>query len=154
MQSLVHTGPSLVVKISYESDSRERVVGYASSLSFRVTQGQKPIFVVDSPFPVEIGQALGQSMVRGGLTIFLPKGQTLESLGLVPYRLRNRETTFAMAAMSRYFHLRVYDRLTSELVFSADYCKVSDYQVTVGARQLVRGELSFEGLYLTPGNSR
>lgn len=154
MQSLLHTGPSLVVKIAYEEDSRERVIGYASNLTFQVSQGQKEIFAVDSPFPVEIGQGLGQSMVRGGMSLFLPKGQTLESLGIVPYRLRNKDTTNAVMAMSRYFHLRVYDRLTSELVMAADWCKVGNYTVSIAARQLVRCEVSFSGIYLTPGNSR
>lgn len=154
MQSLLHTGPSLVLKIAYEDDQRERVIGYCSGLTFRVSQGQKEIFTVDSPFPQEIAQGLGQSMVRGSMQVFLPKGQTLETLGLVPFRLRNKDTSNAMMAMSRYFHMRVYDRLTSELVFSADFCKVGDYSIGIMARSTVRCDLNFSGVYLTPGNSR
>src|SRR5215469_14851307 len=102
MRSQIHAAPNLVVKIAYETDAKERVIGYASGLTFRVTQGQKEIFTVDSPFPQEIAQGLGQSMVRGNMALFLPKGQTLESLGLVPFRLRNKDTTYAMMATSRY----------------------------------------------------
>lgn len=151
---MLHTGPSLVVKIAYEDDSRERVIGYASGLTFRVTQGQKEIFTVDSPFPQEIGQGMGASMVRGTMALFLPKGKTLESLGLVPYRLRNKDTTNAMMALSRYFNLRIYDRLTSELVMSADFVKVGDYTIAIQARNVVRCDLNFSGVYLTPGNTR
>lgn len=154
MRSMLQTGPSLVVKIAYEDDHRERVIGYASGLTFRVSQGQKEIFTVDSPFPQEIGQGLGPSMVRGSMSVFLPKGQSLETLGLVPFRLRNRDTTNAMMAMSRYFHLRIYDRVTSELVMSADFVKVGDYSVSIQARSVVKCDLNFSGVYLTPGNSR
>ena len=154
MQSMLHTGPSLVVKIAYEDDGKERVIGYASGLAFRVTQGQKEIFTVDSPFPQEIAQGMGQSMVRGSMSVFLPKGKTLETLGLVPFRLRNKDTANAMVAYSRYFNLRIYDRLTAELVMSADFVKVGDYSIAIQARQVVRCDLNFSGIYLTPGNSR
>jgi hypothetical protein len=154
LPSLIHAAPALLVKIAYESDSKERIIGYASGLTFRVSQGQKEIYVVDSPFPAEIAQAASQSAVKGSMSIFLPKGQTPESLGLVPHRVLNKSGDIASMAASKYFHLRVYDRLSTELVFSADFCKVGEYSVSIQARQVVRCELSFTGLYMTPGNAR
>lgn len=150
LPSLLNTGPSLIVKIAYEGEGTEKVIGYASGLSIRVSQGQREIFTVDSPFPAEIAQAAGQSMVRGSMTIFLPKGQTPESLGLVPQRILNKNPNIAAMAGSKHFHLRIYDRLSTELMYSIDFCKVGDYTVNIQARQVVRCELSFTGMYLTP----
>lgn len=151
--SLLNTAPSLIVKIAYEGDGKERIIGYASNLSMRVSQGQREIFVVDSPFPAEIAQAAGQSMVRGSMSIFLPKGQTPESLGLVPQRILNHDPNYAAMAASKHFHLRIYDRLSTQLMFSIDFCKVGEYSVNIQARQVVRCELSFSGMYLTPPSS-
>lgn len=151
LPSLLHAAPALLVKVAYEDSAKEKIIGYASNLSFRVSQGQKEIYTVDTPFPVEIAQAASMSMVKGSLSIFLPKGQTPESLGLVPYRVLNKNADTASMAASKYFHLRVYDRQSTELVFSADFCKVGEYSVSIQARQVVKCELSFTGMYLTPG---
>jgi len=149
MKSLLHTGPSLQLKIAKPGDT-EKTVGYATGLQFSVIQGQRPHFVVDSPFPAQIHQAAAPSMVRGQLTIFLPKGMTPESAGLVPYRQDQQGNIFQ--GNSQFINFRIYDRATTQLVFSADYCKVSDYTVSIRSRQTVMVTLNFEGMFLSPGN--
>ena len=149
MKSLLHTAPSLQLKIAKPGET-EKLIGYATGLQFTVMQGQKPIFVVDSPFPHQLAQAAAASMVRGQITIFLPKGMTPETAGLVPYRQDEQGNIFQGG--SQYLNFRIYDRRTTQLVFSADYCKVSDYTVSIRARQTVMCTLNFEGIFLRPGN--
>lgn len=149
MKSQLHTGPSLLLKVARPGGT-ERIIGYAAGLQFSVTQGQKAQMVVDSPFPATIMQAAGPSMVRGQLTIYLPKGMTPETAGLVPYRQDAQGNIFA--GNSQYLSVRLYDRRTTQLVFGAEYVKFSDYTVSVRTRQTVMVTLNFEGLFLAPGN--
>jgi hypothetical protein len=149
VKSLLHTGPSLQLKVALPGNS-EKLIGYATGLQFSVIQGQKPMFVVDSPFPAQIAQAAAGSMVRGQITIFLPKGMTPETAGLVPYRQDQNGDIFA--GNSQYVSFRVYDRATAQLVFAANYCKVSDYTIAIRSRQTVMCTLNFEGIFLVPGN--
>lgn len=149
MKSLLQTGASLLLKIEYASDGKEKVIGFAKALSYSVQQGQKSTYVVDSPFPVEIAQGAAPSSVRGSMVLYLPKGSNPEAAGLVPYRHgSNGEPN---QATSQYMHLKMYDRATNKLVFSCEYCKVSSYTMTIAARGVVECNLSFEGMYLTPG---
>lgn len=147
MKSLIQTAPSLILKVSYES-GEEKTIGYASNLAFTVTQGQKPIFTVDSPFPVEIAQAASASMVSGTMSIYLLKGSTPESVGLVPYRV-SKSGSDIMSAATKYCNIRLYSRGDNTLVFSCDYCKVSTYTVAVTAKRVVQVNLNFDGIFLT-----
>lgn len=149
MKSQLHTGPSLLLKIAASGQS-ERTIGYASGLQFSVSNGQKPLMVVDSPFPFQIMQAAGASMVRGQLNIYLPKGMTPETAGLIPYRQDSQGNIFAGA--SQYLSVRLYDRATTQLVFSCDFVKFGDYTVSVRTRSTVQVVMNFEGMFLNPGN--
>lgn len=149
MKSIIHTGPTLQVKVAYE-DGEEKLIGFANGLIFSIVQGQKLIYTVDSPFPQAIDQGAAPSFVRGNMSLYLPKGATMESAGLVPFR--TDEVGRPQNATSRYMHMRIYDRATTELVLSVNYVKVSSYTVSLEMRQVVRINLSFEGIYATPGN--
>jgi len=148
-RAMLHAAPDMLLKVSTRNDPTERIIGYATGLTFTVQQGQKMIFAVDSPFPYEISQSASPSFVRGSLTTWLPKGMTLESAGLVPYRKDKQGDNFL--ATSSYLFLRLYDRATNYLVYSIDHVKVSSYTVTVESKKLVRVQLNFEGILVTPG---
>lgn len=162
MKSILRTGPNLILKVVH--DSGEKIIGYASNLTFTVTNGQKTIFTVDSPFPAEISHAAAPSMVRGSLTVFMPKGMTLEKAGLVPYRTSGAASesdisphpgsadNFIHSAHAKYIHLRIYDRETSEMFIGIDYVKVSQYTIVIQSKSVVRAELQFEGKYAIPGS--
>ena len=128
-----------------------KVIGFARDLQFTVMQGQKTTYVVDSPFPAEIAQGTAPSGVKGSITLYLPKGVTMESAGLVPYRLNEKGEN--IAAASRYLTFEVYDRFTRNLIFSCEYCKVGQYSVSVSAKGIAMISLSFDGVYLTPGRA-
>lgn len=147
-KALLHAAPDMVLKVRNRG-GEERTIGYCSGLSFTVTQGQKMIYVVDSPFPQEISQGAGPSFVRGTMNLYLPKGMTLESAGLVPYRKDIEGDHFL--ATSSYSNFMLYDRATEYLVYSIDHCKVSQYTVNVESKKLVRVQMQFEGMLLTPG---
>jgi hypothetical protein len=148
-KSLVHAGPSLVLKVFYPESGIEKTIGYCMGLNFAVSQGQREIFVVDSPFPAESAQAASPSFVRGQLALFLLKGTTLEGSGLVPYR-QSPDGRIQQAA-SRYMSWRIYDRSTSGLILACDYVKVASYSVSVRTRSVAQVQLEFTGLYATPG---
>lgn len=148
-KSIVQTGPSLVLKVFYPESGIEKVVGYCAGLNFNVQQGQREIFVVDTPFPAESAQAASPSFVRGQLALYLLKGMTVESSGLVPYR-QSPDGKIQQAA-SRYMSWRIYDRSSSALILACDYVKVASYSVGVRSRSAVMVQLEFTGLYATPG---
>lgn len=148
MKSLLQTGASLALKVAYE-DGKEKLIGFARGLSYTVSQGQKMTYTVDSPLPQEIAQGAGPMFVKGSLVVYLPKGTTPESVGLVPFR-----TDVAgepIAQLSKVLHFRIYDRLTGNRVMAAEHCKVGMYTVTVQARGIVEVNLQFDGVLLTPG---
>lgn len=149
MSSILHTGPSIVVKVKAE-DSFEQTVGYATALQYQVTQGQKTLYGVDSPFPQEIAQAAGPSFVRGTMVIFLPKGTNPELLGLVPYRQAGDQTAFASG--SKYMNINLYNRADGTLIMSLNFCKVSGYSVNINSKSLITMNLSFEGVSVTPNS--
>ena len=146
--SLIQTGASLLVKIGYDQNN-EKVIGFATNLTYTVTQGQKSIFTVDSPFPAEIAQSAGPSFVKGSMTLFMPKGATMESAGLVPYRTDQGGEN--IAATSKYFDIKIYDRKTNQIVMTCKYCKVGQYTVNIPARGIVSISLAFDGMLLEPG---
>jgi hypothetical protein len=161
MQSMLRAGPQLVLKVMPES-GEERIVGYATGLNYTVAMGLKSVFVVDSPFPGEIQNGAAPVMVRGTMTVFLPKGTTLESAGLVPYRTAGgggggdasvgKESNNAiLIANAKHAHIRLYDRSSGEMVLGCNFCKIASYTVNVGARQMVTATINFEGMFCVPG---
>lgn len=149
-KSVLHTGPSLVFKVADEDGANERIFAYASNLTITVSQGQKPIYGIDSPFIQELAQGAGPSSVRGSLQIFLPKGSAPEHLGLVPFRQDSGKAAYMSG--SRYINMRLYDRATGQLVLSVDSAKISGYTMATSAKSVVQISLNFEGIYLTPGD--
>ncbi len=88
-------------------------------------------------------------MVKGSITVYLPKGTTPESIGLVSYR--TAPSGDMMGTTSRDMHFRVYDRQTGNRVFAAEYCKVSMYTIAVQARGITEVTMQFDGTLMTPG---
>lgn len=159
MTPKTHTGATLVMRVAYESGD-EKTIGFVKNLTFSVVNGQKVTYGVDSVLPVEIAQGASASFVKGSMNIFLPKGSTVESLGLVPHRQKSGPSagdveggtqSNNIAALSKYMHIRIYDRSTQNLVLSADYCKIGSYTFGVSAKGLVEVSLQFDGIYATPG---
>lgn len=148
MKSLLHTGASLALKVAYE-DGKEKLIGFAKGFTYTVSQGQKTTYTVDSSLPQEIAQGAAPVFVKGQLTVFLPKGTTPESVGLVPYRVNLAGEQIGQ--LSKSLHYRIYDRLTGNRVFSAEYCKVSNYTAVIQARGIVEVSMQFDGVLVTPG---
>lgn len=148
MKSLIHTAASLALRVAYQ-DGTEKMIGFCRSFNYSVSQGQKLTYVVDSPQPAEISQGAGPQGVKGSLVLYLPKGTTPESSGLVSYRVDTNGSQ--IAPLSKYIHFRIYDRQTGNLVFACEFCKVSTYSVSIVARGVVEVQMQFDGLLGTPG---
>jgi hypothetical protein len=150
MISNLAVGASLLLKITVDGDSgKESTLGFVSRLSYNVSNGQKLIFTVDSPFPEEIAQGASQSFVRGTMSVYMLNGQSLETMGISHYR--NNGQGEALGPLSKYFNLRIYNRQTNELVLSLDFCKISGYSVDMAARSIVTANISFEGMFASRG---
>jgi hypothetical protein len=150
MKSLLQTGASLVLKVQYEGGD-EKVIGFCSDLTYTVSQGQKMIYTVDQVTPVEIAQGAGPSQVSGSMNLYLPKGVTMEAVGLVPFR-HDQKGANAMA-LSKPLKIKIYDRLSSALVVALEGVKIGQYTVSVPSRGIVRVQLTFNGSGATPGNA-
>lgn len=148
MKSLLHTGASLLLKVSYDV-GQTKTIGFARNLSFSVSQGQKVTYVVDSIIPAEIAQGAAPSFVKGSLNVFFPKGTTPESLGLVPYRIGPDGSQYAQ--LSKYMTFQILDRQTLNLVMGLEQCKIGSYNFVAQARGIVELQLSFDGILATPG---
>jgi len=153
MQSGIRTGANLILKIGYETGTGapEKTIGYCTNVSFNVTNGQKAIFTVDSPFPQELAQGAAPSMVNGSMVLYMLKGTDPVKAGLIPPT--NQQALYPQQIGSKYCHLRFYDRFTYEKAFEIQYVKVKDWSMTVAAKQIVMGQLRFEGFYYEVGTS-
>lgn len=151
-QSTLRTGPNLVLKVSY-ADSPEKTVGYAQSINFSVSQGQKAIYTVDSPFIQELAQGAAPSMVSGSVTLFMPKGSDPVRAGLAVPTVDFNATDDPLMVTSRYLNWRFYDRYTSELAFAVNFVKVSNWSTSISAKAVVQVNLNFEGLFYETGIS-
>jgi len=153
MQSMLRTGPNMFLKVAYEG-TPEKLIGYAQSLAWSQSQGQKPIFTVDSPFAQEIAQGAGPSSIRGQVTLYMPKGSDPVRAGLVPpttdIKKKNGEP---LHTTSKYLHWRFYDRYTQEISFALNNVKVSNWSATIVAKQVVKVTLTFEGIFFESGIS-
>ena len=150
MKSLLQTGASILLKIQHEGGG-EKTIGFCSDFSYTVTNGQKMIYVVDSVTPAEIAQGATASMVSGSMNLYLPKGVTMESVGLVPQR-HNLKGENVMA-LSKAMTIKLYDRLSSLLIVAIEGAKVGQYTVSVPSKGIVKVQLTFNGTAATPGNA-
>jgi hypothetical protein len=147
-KSSIQTGPSLLLKIKREGTQIFRTIGFLESIEITVTNGQKAIMAVDTPFPVEIAQSAGRSSVRGTMNVYFLKGTTLESIGLVPNRTGESGENVLDKTLS--VAVGIYDKFTDQKLYEIEGMKVAQYSMSIKSRSVVRVSLSFEGLYFTP----
>lgn len=154
MQSMLRTAPNMFFKVSYDSGTPEKLIGYASGLTWSQSQGQKPIFTVDSPFPQELAQGAAPTMIRGTVTLYMPKGSDPVRAGLVPPTTDiSKKDDVPLHVASTYLNWRFYDRYTQELAFAINSVKVSAWTANITAKQVVRVNLQFEGIFYEFGTS-
>ena len=144
-KSILQVAPNLVVKIQ-PHESSERVIGFVNSLSFGVSQGQKPQFTVDSSFPETIDQAASPSMVSGSMNLYLPKSTTLEGLGLVP--ARKNELGEIIMGQAKFFDMKISDRLQNKLIYTLTQCKIGNYTLIASSRSIVIISVTFQAIHL------
>lgn len=143
-------------------DGVEKTIGFVTSVSLSTGGTQRVIHGVDSVFPQEIAYGAAPSQVGISMSLIMPKGATLESLGLVPYRTSGAtaqdggKSAFASDTVfisgGRYLHIRLYDRTTGELFYGVDFCKVNSFTISASSRSIIRADVQFTGMILVPGN--
>lgn len=152
--SMIQTGASLVLKIANEKGGLEQTIGFCDMLSVSVATGQKEIFTVDSPFPQEIAQAAAPILVTGSMRFYLLKGSDPIRAGIMTHSTDPQsDNRYPINAASRYSHYRLYDRATQQLVYSLDFCKVKSFDMGVSAKQMVRYNVAFSGMFFSYGQS-
>lgn len=127
-----------------------KLIGYGTALSYSISQGQKPILTVDSPFPAEIAQGASMSMVEGTLTIFKMKASSPEATGMIGARTfssgHSNDPTFTTLGAAKYSVLEVYDRLSNNAILKAYYVMVGTQNWTVQAKNIMQGSITFQGI--------
>jgi hypothetical protein len=152
-KSILRTGPSLSLRVSYTGGD-EKTIGYAESINFSVSQGQKKIYTVDTPFAQEISQGAGASGVTGSVVLYMPKGSDPVRAGLVPSAVDfGLSADQPLLVTSKYFNWRFYDRLSGELAFAINFVKVSNWSAVVTAKSVVKVNMTFDGIFYEPGTS-
>lgn len=153
-QSRLHTAPNLQLKVAYEASEVEKLIGYASGLSFTVNNGQKEIYTVDSVAIQELAQGAAPTNVKGSLIVYLPKGSDPIRAGLVAptFDIGTKDDT-PVNVTSKYLHWKIYDRFTGELVFAINFAKVGVWNMSIGAKQVVKISLQFTGQVYETGVS-
>lgn len=153
-QSSIRTTAHVILKIQPENGT-EKSIGMVTAISLNVGQGSKPIYGVDSPFPQEIAAGGSASQVNLQMSLVILKGTNLESLGVVPYRHGNKAinigTDLLFLGNSKYFNLRLYDRITGDLFYGVENCRVNSFTITGQPRAILRAEVSISGMYLQTG---
>jgi len=157
--SALHNAPELKLFIN------EKLVGYATGFRYMVTQGQKPIYGVDSPVPQEIAQGANPSIVEGSLTVFRPKNFSPERAGYMSPRTsrlgisedgklgsfapngKENPGSFALGS-ARYSTIRLEDRATGKTVMTAYYVMFGSQSWSVGERQVMQGSITFQAIIM------
>ena len=152
-QSVLYTGPNLALRVKYDKTSTEKLIGYATNFNISATTGQKSIHTVDSPMIAELAQGAAPIAVSGSVTLYLPKGSDPIRSGLVPPVIDRGSIGEPANARSRSMHWRIYDRVTQELVFGVDFCKVSGYSMSIQAKGVVQVQIQFTGISPLEGQS-
>jgi hypothetical protein len=126
--------------------------GYVTSIVYRVTQGQKEIFGVDSPMPQEIAQGAGPVIVQGSITVLRPKGASPEAWGIMTSRSGNNgvidtgDRNSSVAGAGAYSVVEILDRETDNLLIRITYVMFGIQEWRVQARQVMTGSIGFTGV--------
>lgn len=146
--NLVLRGADVLLSVSTPDGSLEEIFGWVVDFNVMVSQGQKPIYVVDTPFPIQIAQAASPTGVNGRMTTFFLRHWTLESRGFLP----NRQNFVGepIHYFSKFLNFKIIDRATRKTIYVFEYCKVSDFTIVFSTRNTVKCILNFTGIFATP----
>lgn len=147
MFSISQTSSNLLVYAVMPSGN-EIPLGFVINLNLEVSQGQRVIFGVDSPFPVQIAQAAQPSIVRGVMNIVLLKSTTPESLNLIAGR--NNAVGDPINIGSHYIHFRIFDRASRKPIYTIFQAKIGGFNLNIPAQSVVTCQLAFDAAYLVP----
>lgn len=151
---LIRTAPTLKLKVFYKGrDVPEKTVGYAANFQFTVSQGQKPIYTVDTPYAAELAQGAAPQLIQGSLTLYMVKGMDPVRVGLVPPPNSNINNA-PVHAFSEMLDWRIYDRFSGELAWAINDVKVSQWSVSTQAKSIVTAQLTFQGIYYSSGTQQ
>lgn len=114
-----------------------RPFGRVNHFSFSSSTPREPINAVDSIDPFEL--AVNSTKVSGslGLVRTLYDGGA-EGAGLT--------TNFERLPQEKYFSIMLVERLSDTVLFRADHCAVNQQSWTISAKNVVQGQVEFEGL--------
>jgi hypothetical protein len=145
MSNLI-TAPELKVRINGV------LAGYATGFSYRVTQGQKMTFGVDSPFPQEIAQGAAPSFVEGQFTVLRPQGGSPEAWGFMTPRssvdglTETGDPQSTALGSAKYSTIEITNRESDELIIKITHVMFDRQDWQVSARGLMQGSVSFQGV--------
>jgi hypothetical protein len=145
----VLTGPELLLVIN------GKTIGFATNLTYSISQGQKAIMTVDSPFPAEIAQGAGVSMVQGSLSVYRisdeDKKTSLEGIGLIGSRSPDDDRMAAnlnetQLGAARYSTVEILHRKSKKRLLRIHYTMFGTQQWSVNSKGVMEGSVTFQGI--------
>ena len=131
MSQKILTGANLVVYVNARPYGLVERFTWTENTPSRENRG------IDTVETVELAPTY--SSVSGVMEIWRLKSDGgLEGAGLKPHSKN--------MARGRYFSLTLIDRITDEIFFQADRCRVESQTWPVAVKQLVKGSVSWKGL--------
>jgi hypothetical protein len=131
MTQRVTVGASVLVYVNNQP--------YGKAKSFRMESltPRDPVNGIDSLDPLELAPT--KTAVRGTLEVFRTRGDGgAEGSGMT--------TSFEKLPREKYFSVTLVDRLTTKVIFRADYCSVVSQSWDFNSKEMVRGVIQFEAL--------
>ena len=113
------------------------VYNEAQSLNYTIDYGEEPIYGIDSVFPQEI------KITRISITGTVSGVRVSSSNGIQGYNLRPKITDSFYAP---YVSIRIADRRTGEDIMFIPYAKITNENITISAKSVVKSTFSFTGL--------
>ena len=114
------------------------MVGRVTAFRWSSDSPRKAAYGLDCNTPYELMPTT--SRCSGSVSLLKITGDGgIESLGMAAHS--------SQMVREKYFSLTIVDRVSDTLLFRADYCSVTNQSWDIAERSLVRGTVSFEGLY-------
>lgn len=130
----IQTGAGVLIKIN------KAVVGFATGITYNRSQGNKVIYEVDNPFPVEIMPT--RYAIGGTLTGFrLRNSGGVDGQGILD--LSNVQNYFAQ----KYVTFEVVDRLTNLPIFFVNRALFDNDSWRVDAKSVMAFTVNFTGFW-------
>jgi hypothetical protein len=137
MPDVVQVGAGVLIKVNGQ------VLGFATYIEWQRTQGVKPFYEVDSPFPAEISPA-GPYLVTGVLM-----GLRLRDMGGLDGPQITNAANVADFFTQQYVTLTIQDKISGQNLGNVNRCMFDRDSFRIEAKNIATFTASFMGIWVS-----